>query len=151
MSPKDEKDGSPHQMKMVIGMVQNSYRVVNQLLSRVEELIMKIDGLHTTVHRLISSDLEATSNLEKNMSIISNLLLIQLSTSLNRSLTQPITQPQFIIPMGAQQVMPSPSGVAVGGSSPAGRPPSPSRRPRLPGAPSRGSGRARSACPCRPR
>ncbi len=120
MSPKDEKDGSPHQMKMVIGMVQNSYRVVNQLLSRVEELIMKIDGLHTTVHRLISSDLEATSNLEKNMSIISNLLLIQLSTSLNRSLTQPLTQPQFIYPMGVQQAMPSPSGVVVGNTSPAG-------------------------------
>ncbi|MHA1712784.1 MAG: hypothetical protein ACTSW4_01880 [Candidatus Ranarchaeia archaeon] len=82
-----QETGQP-QMKMVIGMVQNSYRIINQLITRVEELSIKMDDLNAAVRRLESSSAGASQEIEKNMALASNLLLIEITSSLTKSLIQ---------------------------------------------------------------
>ena len=88
MSSSGGKETGPHQMKMVIGMVQNSYRIINQLITRVEELSIKLDDLNAALRRLEGASAGDSQEIAKNLALLSNLLLVDISSSLTKSLNQ---------------------------------------------------------------
>ena len=121
MSSSGGKETGPHQMKMVIGMVQNSYRIINQLITRVEELSIKLDDLNAAIRRLEGATAGNSQEIEKNLALLSNLLLVDISNSLSKSLNQqPIVvnvAPPAAMPGGATassaQYSAAPGGQAV--------------------------------------
>jgi len=106
MSSSSGQESKPAQMKMVIGMIQNSYRVINQLITRVEELAIKLDDLNAAVRRVESSGAGSGQEIETNLAMISKLLLVQISSSLIENTTQ-------------KPVVVNVSGVAGGSVAPA--------------------------------
>ena len=88
MSSSSGQASNPAQMKMVIGMIQNSYRVINQLITRVEELAIKMDDLNAAVRRVESSGAGSGQEIATNLAMISKLLLVQISSSLIENTNQ---------------------------------------------------------------
>lgn len=115
------KESNPAQMKMVIGMVQNSYRVINQLITRVEELAIKMDNLNAAVRRIESASSGSGQELQKNLAMISNLLLVQISSSLIENQNQKPVVVNVSGASGGSSVASGSSSQGAAQSAPAGQ------------------------------
>ena len=94
--PKTQKSTKAPQMKIIIGMVQNSYRLVNELMVKIDGLATKIDTLCTSLSDLANPNFEDTK-MGKTFNTLSHLLLTSTAYNLNESMTRPATQPTPII------------------------------------------------------
>jgi len=86
----DKKDKAP-QMKIIIGMVQNSYRLINELMSKIDGLTSKIDQLSSAMSSLANPDFENTQ-MGKRFNTLTQLLLASTAYNLNENLTAPPPQ-----------------------------------------------------------
>ncbi|MHA2059492.1 MAG: hypothetical protein ACW976_01765, partial [Candidatus Ranarchaeia archaeon] len=55
---KASKSGKAPQMKIIIGMVQNSYRLINELMTKIDGLGTRIDTLCTSLTDLANPNFE---------------------------------------------------------------------------------------------
>ena len=107
---KSQKSGKAPQMKIIIGMVHNSYRLINELMTKIDGLGTKIDKLCTSLSDLANPSFEDTK-MGKTFNTLSQLLLTSTAYNLNESMTKPATQPAPVIlqapPAGAPSGQPA--------------------------------------------
>jgi hypothetical protein len=100
---KASKSGKAPQMKIIIGMVQNSYRLINELMTKIDGLGTRIDTLCTSLTDLANPNFEDTK-MGQTFNTLSQLLLTSTAYNLNESMTRPPVQPTPVIiqaPAGA--------------------------------------------------
>ncbi|MHA2407245.1 MAG: hypothetical protein ACXACA_02595 [Candidatus Ranarchaeia archaeon] len=123
---KPQKSDKAPQMKIIIGMVQNSYRLINELMTKIDGLGMRIDKLCSSLSDLSNPNFEDTK-MGRTFNTLSQLLLTSTAYNLNESMTKPAIQPAPVIlqapPAGAPagqpavvQTQPQVAGQAVQGT-----------------------------------
>ncbi len=123
---KTEKKGKAPQMKIIIGMVQNSYRLINDLMAKIDGLSSKIDKLCLSLSDLANPNFEDTK-MGKTINTLANLLLTSTSYNLNETITAPPPQPTPIF------IQPAPMATTPGQDQP--QPvyqPAPAQQPQEP-------------------
>ena len=131
---KTDKKKNP-QMKMVIGMVQNSFRLINELIEKVSGLSDKMEKLISVVEETSG---DSGSKKTKTLDTLSQLLLTSTAYNINESILRPppVATPTYIPaqiqPQAGAPVAPQAAGNVQAPQYEGGPPePAPSDEPSL--------------------